>query len=34
LSAQSDQQGAEVLRSRSYIGIVICKHGQSTLPLA
>lgn len=34
LGAQSIQQGAEVLRSLSYIGIVISNHGQSTLPLA
>ena len=28
LSAQSHQQRAEVIRSRSYVGVVISKHGQ------
>jgi hypothetical protein len=34
LSAQSNQQRAEVFRSLSYVGVVIHNHGQSRLPLA
>jgi hypothetical protein len=34
LSAQSNQQGSEVFRSLSYVGVVISKHGQSRLMLA
>lgn len=34
LSAQSNQQRAEILRSLSYVGVVIGKHGQRRLPLA
>ena len=34
LSAQSNQQRAEVFRSLSYVGVVISKHGQSRLMLA
>src|SRR5262249_35336648 len=34
LSAQSNQQRAEVFRSLSYVGVVISKHGQSTPPSA